>query len=92
MSKRYKPHGDVNYVVTRDFHIWGPRLTSHDIFIEVRDLVDDRGRVYQDGYHKVVITGPQPRPRSKAFEGESAWCDARRYATDAYSQLQRGTN
>jgi hypothetical protein len=77
--------------IKTDFWYWGQIPEGYKIHIEVRDLqsVRDHGYVYQDGYHKVVVTGPQPKPRSKAFHGESAWCNAERYAGDCVSELQR---
>lgn len=76
--------------VSRDFYHWGPIPEGFDVFIEIRDLREaPSGRVWMGGYHKVVVTGPQPRLRSKAFKGEFAWSDAERYAGDVVGQLQQ---
>jgi hypothetical protein len=93
-GRRYFPHGDVNYVKGRgDFFTWGPWPEGYDVYIEVRDLRSERDHdyIWSDGHHKVVVTGPQPRPRSKAFIGEMAWSNAERYAGDVVSELQRST-
>lgn len=87
MSGRYTAVGSAT--VSRDFFHWGPVPAGYDVFIEIRDLRDDRGGyTYSGGYHKVVVTGPSPRPRSKAFKGELAWCNAERYAGDVVTALQ----
>jgi hypothetical protein len=76
--------------VRRDFWHWGPLPEGYDVYIQVRDLYSERdARVYEDGHHKVVVTGPSPKPRSKSFKGEMAWADADRYAGDVVSELQR---
>jgi hypothetical protein len=87
----YSPHGGINYTKGRgDFFVWGPWPEGYDVTIEVRDLYSERDRhVWGDGHHKVVVTGPQPRPKSKTFIGESAWSDAERYAGDVVAELQR---
>jgi hypothetical protein len=87
MSARYTAVGSPR--VSRSFHHWGRIPEGYDVFIEIRDLRENRsGRVYSDGDHYVVVTGPQPRPRSKSFKGELAWCDAERYAGDVVHELQ----
>jgi len=90
MSNRYKPHGQIKYVKVRgDFFWWGPWPDGYDVVIEIRDAIECNGVVWHHGCHKVVVTGPQPRPRSKTFIGETAWSQAERYAGDAISTLQR---
>ena len=84
----YTPTGST--YVRRDFWHYGAIPEGYDVYIEVRDLRSERdnGYVWSAGYHKVVIVGPQPHPRSKAFKGETAWSDADRYASDAVQSLQ----
>jgi hypothetical protein len=90
MTTRYKPTGSLNYTKVRpDFFWWGPWPDGYDITIEVRDVQETNGVIWHDGCHKVVVTGPQPRPKSKTFIGETAWSDAERYASDVIAQLQR---
>ena len=91
-GRRYFPHGPVLYEKGRDSFFWiGAWPEGYDVHIEVRDLRSERDHdyIWSQGYHKVVVTGPQPRPPSKAFIGETAWCDAERYAGDVVSELQR---
>jgi hypothetical protein len=84
----YTPVGEST--IHRGFITWGAWPEGYDVYIEVRDVHSARdGHVWSGGYHKVVVTGPQPRPRSKAFIGEMAWAQAERYASDAVSKLQR---
>lgn len=86
----YSPTGPT--WIKNEFWYWGQIPKGYRVHIEVRDLLStkhDNNYVWTDGYHKVVVTGPQPRPRSKAFIGESAWCNAERYAGDCVAQLQR---
>jgi hypothetical protein len=86
-GRRYHPVGLTRR--RRDFWKWGDIPEGYDVYIEVRDLHSERDHHdFADGYHKVVITGPQPRPRSKAFQGEMAWCAAERYAGDCVAELQ----
>jgi hypothetical protein len=87
-GRRYFPTGPVT--VRTDFWHYGPIPDGYDVYIEVRDLYSERDRwMFPDGYHKVVVEGPQPRPRSKAFHGETAWSDANRYAGDVVAALQK---
>jgi hypothetical protein len=89
MSNRYKPYGPVKYAKGRDsFFWWGQWPEGYNVTILVRDVIE-RGCIWPDGCHRVVITGPQPRPPSKTFIGESAWNKAENYAGDAISTLQR---
>jgi len=86
----YSPVGGTT--IKTDFWHWGPIPDGYSVHIEIRDLLStkhDNGYVWRDGYHKVVVQGPQPRPRSRAFMGESAWSNAERYADDVVSDLQR---
>jgi hypothetical protein len=85
----YTPVGPVTY--NSDFWIWGQIPDGYTVRIEVRDLRSERdhGYVWMGGHHKVVVSGPQPRPRTKTFIGESAWSNAERYAGDVVSDLQR---
>jgi hypothetical protein len=80
MSARYEATGTWETT-------WQVSVRGATIIIEVRDLRDTRsGTVYRDGCHRVRITRAEAlpgQPRSKTFKGESAWCNAERYAEDA---------
>lgn len=86
-GRRYIPTGSSWW---KDISFFGHMPDGYVVVIEVRDVYSERDRyTWGGGYHKVHVTGPQPRPRSKAFIGETAWSDAERYAEDVVSDLQR---
>lgn len=70
---RYKVKGD-----------WATdTVLSDHVKIEVSTLIDTRnGQEYRDGAHRVVVKNVEGY-RTKTFKGESAWCNAERYANDA---------
>jgi hypothetical protein len=55
-------------------------------------LVDTRtGDIFREGAWKVTVSGPQGKPRTRTFTGETAWSKAEMYAYDALYWLQRWT-
>jgi len=65
--------------------------------ISIADVLEHRdgaptGQPWHDGAHKVTFSAPagtlRPLPRARTFIGETAWCDAQRYADDAATAHQ----
>lgn len=98
MNARYTPTGTwLNKPL--DFQTWygtEGRYLKY-VTIEVSDVIENRsGHVWRAGAHRVWVAYPYPKngrpkgaPRSKTFIGETAWCDAERYAADAVAFLRR---
>ena len=65
----------------------GDTLTA---FIDVSDVQEiGTSRVWHAGAHRVRFVGnARDIPRGKTFVGETAWCDAERYARDAVTRHQ----
>jgi hypothetical protein len=53
------------------------------ITVQVADILEKHsGHVWRSGTYKVTLTNV-PGMKSKTFNGETAWSDAARYASDA---------
>jgi hypothetical protein len=89
MSKRYTATGpwDVEADVQIDDY---DGEQAGRVVTKSGPLRDDRtGTVYAEGAWNVTVDGPKGHPRSKTFDGESAWSNARRYADDAAYWIRR---
>lgn len=58
---------------------------GHHIVVEVADLVDHRGRVYEQGAYHVKLDGKVLR----TFKGETAWGDADSLVGDTRYRIMR---
>lgn len=68
-----------------------PARAGH-VTILVGPAVDTRTcHTYAEGAHKVCVTGPSGKPRTRTFIGETAWYKAEAYATDAVCWLNAWT-
>ena len=81
MSARYKPVG--NWREDQTLRGYSPDDEPIAITIEISDVREVSGTIWHDGAHRVKVdTERRPKPRGKTFIGETAWCDAQRYAGD----------
>jgi hypothetical protein len=69
----YKLHGP--WKVDRTYEVG---MTPVVIALEVTDLIDNRGRVFDEGAWRVKVDGKV----RKTFKGETAWSDAQRLYND----------
>lgn len=87
---RYKPVGNWREAPTEHCATWyGDVKYLRHVRLQISDVREVNGAIWHDGAHKVIITGPPGRPRSKTFIGETAWSDAERYIGDAVSWFAR---